>query len=251
MADKKTDEVERALGEPVLADLPDELRRTKRNLLMVSSAAIFSHFAKVQITESGFLGFKFSNPEQVWFALALFSLVAYLFVQFAWRAIDYATYTRLRVTGTRLRHVTTAIIGSEDADYPSDPLQSTLYCWWLQRAKRIGNFASVFKELKENLATLQAVAKEPPHFDMPNINHITQTCTKLTEDISRLERSLNEVEKTITSVRVPVSLERFDRWFLCFKTSQVVRVLVLDLVFPVAFGIAALVLACNKAFEIF
>ncbi len=107
MADEAK-KVEVDLGEPVFAEFSENLRRTKRNLLIVSSVAIFAHLSGVQIQATGVLGLKFDNDlEQIWLQTALFFIVAYLFLQFVWQASDYIHLNRLRITGTRLSHVTT------------------------------------------------------------------------------------------------------------------------------------------------
>ena len=94
-----SDETEGGLGEPVFTEYTEDLRRTKRNLLIVSSVAILAHLSGVQTEAKTFLGLTFSGLEQIWLQTALFFIVVYLFVQFVWQMWIYIQYNRLRITG--------------------------------------------------------------------------------------------------------------------------------------------------------
>ena len=236
MNDEVIRKVEQDLGEPVLPEFSEDLRRIKRNLLIVSSVAIFAQLSGVQITEAGFLGFKFSNPDQIWLQIALLSVVGYLFVQFCWRAWDYIQHTRLRITGTRVSHVTTGKLASKYGDYPNDPIQSTLYNWWLNEARRIGNLSAMADQIHRITDLLEEVAKRPGNMEMPNINHVMQSASEINNNIAKLVNRIEEAEKAIGSARIPVSLKRFDRWFHRFPKSQIRRIILLDVAFPFFFG---------------
>lgn len=242
MSDEKLRKVEAALQEPVFADFSEELRRTKRNLLAVSSISIFAYFSGVEITEPEILGMKFTNPDKVWFQSAFLCVAGYLLLQFGWRAWDYVQHTRLRITGTRVSHVTTAVLSSEHGDYPNDPTQSTLYNWWRAEARKIGNLSQVADELHRAAAQLEEVAQRPGNMEMPNIHQVSTAAASINGNAAQLSRKIEEAEKAITSIRVPASLERFDAWFHRFSTSQVLRILLLDLIFPGVVGLTAVAL---------
>ena len=246
MNDESIKKVEQVLGQPVLPEFSEDLRRTKRNLLIVSSVVIFAQMSGIQVTETGFLGFKFSNPDQIWLRLGLLSVTVYLFIQFCWRMWDYILHIRLRLTGNRVSHVTTAIIASEYGDYPSDPIQSTLYNWWLEKAHRIGNLSAIADHIHSAADSLEEVANRPGNIEMPNINHVQRAATEIRSGMVKLEQRIGEVEKAIGSARILVSLQRFDRWFRCFQTSQITRVILLDVVFPFVFAVTGLWLTIAK-----
>lgn len=246
MDDQKIRKAEQVLGEPVLPEFSEDLRRTKRNLLIVSSVSIFAQLSRIQITEAGFLGFKFSNPEQIWLQIGVLSVVVYLFIQFCWRSWDYIQLTRLRITGSKLSHVTTGKLASEYGDYPDDPIQSTLYMWWLSEAKKIRNFSGMVHDVQRVAAQLDEVTKRPENMEMPNINHVIRSASEINQAVSQLKTRIDEVGEIITSARIPVSLARFDRWFRCFSLSQIGRVLLLDLVLPFFLGAISIILSVQR-----
>ncbi len=166
----------------------------------------------------------------------MLGVVGYLFIQFCWRAWDYIQFTRLRITGTRVRHVTTAELASEYGDYPNDPIQSTLYNWWLNQARKIGNFSAMVDQIHRITDLLEKVANRPGNMEMPNINHVMQSASEINNNIAKLVNRIEEAEKTIGSARIPVSLERFDHWFHRYSKSQMHRIMFLDMIFPFVFG---------------
>ncbi len=129
---------------------------------------------------------------------------------------------------------------SEYGDYPSDPLQSTLYNWWLEQARRIGNLSAMADQVHRVADRLEEVANRPGNMEMPNINRVLESASQINGDIAKLKNRIGEAEKAIRSARIPVSLERFDRWFRCFERSQITRIMILDVIFPFVFGAVGL-----------
>jgi len=242
MSDEDKIKAERAMGEPVLPEFSEDLRRTRRNLLVVSSVLIFAQISKVQITAANFFAFKISNPSQTWLYIGATCVLAYLLLQFCWKGWDYIHFMRIRVTGSRLSHVTTGRMASDFGDYPSDPNQSNLYYWWTEQARKIGNLSKMADDVHIVANRLQEVAKQPGNIDMSNINHVTSSAGEINNKISSLENRLTELQKVLNSTRIPTSLERYDRWFYHFKKSQVCRIVMLDLVFPLVLGVTAMYL---------
>ena len=224
--------IEESLGNPVLADVPDELRKTKRNLLVVAGVVIFASLAEIEVTQAGFLGFQFTNPSEWWLDLSLLCVVAYLFAQFAWQVADYLMQTRVRITGTRVAHVTTARAAGSEGDYPNDPSQSSLYYWWSEETKSSKGLHKTVAELEGAAERIDAFANQPENAANPNINHVESAAHDLRRATGELQRQIEQWEKVITSQRIPLSLERFDRWFGCFTRSQVWRLFVLDIALP-------------------
>jgi hypothetical protein len=66
-----------------------------------------------------------------------------------------------------------------------------------------------------------------------------------------LERRLDGAVKAVQSARIPVSLERFDRWFQRFSKSQIARIVLLDLAFPFIFGAFAIGLSVQRMITIY
>ena len=212
----------------------------------MSSVAILAYLSGVQTEATGFLGLKFNGLEQIWLQIALFSVVVYLFLQFVWQMWDYIQFSKLRITGTRVSHVTTARYGSEHGDYPDDPIQSTLYQWWSTQAEMIGNLSQVADELHRVAGQLEEAAQRPGNMEQPNINHVQLTGSQINKDAAKLGRQIEAASKAITAERIPISLKRFDAWFRRFRVSQVCRMVVLDMAIPVILGLAGICLTFLK-----
>jgi hypothetical protein len=239
-------DVAQSLGQPVLAEMSDGLRRTKRNLLLVSSIVGFASAAEIKVTQAGFLGFQFTNPTQWWLDVFMLSLVAYLLVQFAWQTFDYIMQTRLRVTGTRVSHVTAAKFAGPGGDYPDDPNQSTLYNWWLESSGKQEGFREAVKTLDDVASSLRDIAKGPAEDMSQSPQGIVRQADSIKTAAGTLRNQLVAWEKAISSERIPESLERFDKWFQLFPRSQKWRLWLLDLALPFFTGVAAILLVLTR-----
>lgn len=231
-----------ALGSPVLASFPEELRLTKRNLLFVSAVVILVKMSGMKIGQENvsLLGLSFSNPGQLWLDMMLFGTIAYLFVQFIWQTTDYAMQTRLRITGTKLSWVTVGKSAYNGADYPEDPQQSSLYYWWRDEARKIGSLKAATDEVHRAAKAALHAAKpfNPPSTD--HLVHMLRPVDELARVSSALQKQLEATEKALSSERIPISLERFDKWFWSFQSSQVWRALLLDITLPTFMAMASL-----------
>ncbi|CAH0338939.1 hypothetical protein [Rhizobium sp. CECT 9324] len=240
MANEKTD-LQKAIGSPVLAEASDDLRRTKRNLLLFASVSLFAKLAGIRITEASFLGFKFNNPEQIWLEAAMLSIAAYLFIKFAWLTVEYLQETRVRITGTALSHVTTAVLASHHGDYPSNPRQSTLYYWWTTQADKIGDFESAVNKLEAACSEIQELAARPGNIDQPNIQQMTKAATEARAAASNLAGRIQSAQTALQAERIPASLGRFDKWFRCFERVQAWRIIVMDIILPTGLALTSIV----------
>lgn len=134
------DAVNKILGEPIDSGFSETAMRVRRNLLVFSFISIFLVIGKVQIDpQSTIFGLKFIGLSDSMLKNGLLLATLYLYVHFLWYTIDSFIGWRVRVTGTKLAFLTGAKYTSEHGDYPNDPQQSTLYSWWTDHAKRIGN----------------------------------------------------------------------------------------------------------------
>lgn len=242
MADDDIQAVEKALGDPVLEELSEDTRRTRRNLLIVAGVAIFYRVNELQISEAGFLGIKFSTVPISGINVSLTLILLYFVIQFGWQALDHFRFMRIRITGSRIAHVTTGQYASSHADYPSDPRQSSLYRWWLEQAQKIGSIQEPVEKLGAVTSSLKAQIESPEFSETPNYSSFVSSTIELTANINKLDRSIDNSVKTLTALRIPASLERFDRWFWQFQRSQILRLLILELGFPILLGLVGLAL---------
>lgn len=245
------DRVKEALGSPVLASFSEELRLTKRNLLAVSAVVFFAQVSGMKIAHGGLslVGLSFSNPGQWWLDIMLSGLVFYLLIQFLWQVADYLVYSRIRLTGSRVSWVTTAILADSELDYPSDPQQSSLYHWWKEQSPRIGNLRVPANHVTAAAEALERVILNVQGENVRDVAKLTGPVDELRRVSSSLLSRIDALEKTVGSNRIIVSLERFDRWFWCFSRSQAIRIWILDIIFPVVLALAALASALCSLFS--
>lgn len=241
--DKKLNAVEKALGEPVAPELNENAWKVRKNLVIISAVAMAAVLADLRIDDgSSLLGLKLSGLSDAVLRTGLLCVLSYLSIHFLWAAFDSFLEWRLRITGTRLSFITTARFASEEGDYPNDPRQSTLYSWWLDHAKRIGNLSARFLDLERLLQNLDQDlrARYTNGADAMNIVNACKPINEARETMVKLQQSVDEVQKTIFASRVPVSLKRFDRWFELFLRSQNLRWLVIDILVPVLLASSAM-----------
>jgi hypothetical protein len=162
--------------------------------------------------------------------------------------MDYLGLWRIHLTGTRLNFKTKSDWGSAHADYPDDPKQSNLYKWWQEQTINIGSLAETVNVLEETASELRAATSKP----LPGLDRelLTRIETKLIEDAASLKRKLERFKKILESKRPEVSLERFDRWFSNFKTSQLIRLFLFELGLPCLLGGAAFVAIAIRYLQI-
>ena len=104
-----SDEVEKALGEPVFPAFSDYVRKLRANLVFVSFISISLIFGDLEIDPtSSILGLKFKNLSSDSLMYGLLILNGYMLVHFLWCSVDTFQEWSIRVTGTRLSFITTA-----------------------------------------------------------------------------------------------------------------------------------------------
>lgn len=247
--DEKLKAVEKVLGEPAFAEFTPNAWKIRTNLIIASVISIAVVFADLHIDPgSTVLGLKFHGLSDTVLTNGLFGVTLYLLLHFVWSAIDSLLEWRLRVTGTKVAFVTTGMFASDHADYPRDPRQSTLYNWWKDDARKIGNLTGKLSEIEKQLrewdTRLKAQFTEKP--DAMNIVNATSLISSVRDAVMKLERSITETKDTVSALRIPVSLRRFGGWFHLFLRSQNLRWLVVELGVPILAGLYALVLLWNK-----
>ena len=243
---EKADAVAKVLGEPFFGEFPENTLKVRRNLIILSAISITIVLSGIQISQdSTILGLKFDGVDTRLLLQLLFYINLYLFIHFSWCALDNILEWRLRVTGTRLSFVTTGKTASEHGDYPDDPRQSTMYSWWIDQAKQIGNLKekieTIESQIKASREKLDKAVAEVNSVSMSNLSSavIKSLNSALTNTI-RLQQSVETAQKAIADQRIPVSLKRFDNWFQLLLRSQNLRWLIIELLLPIVFGGLAL-----------
>ena len=232
--------VEKVLGEPIFPDFSENVLRIRRNLLFVSFIVLI--YKWYGLSFSGQLwGLTIENINASVTDDILFLVLLYHATHFGWATWDHIQQWRIRLTGTRLAHQTGAIWGTDLADYPSDPRQSSLYRWWVERAGQIGNISGYMTELDAKVKRWgdqmnSALTTE----SKINLNNAMHSLGEMTNAIHEMKGKVKEAAKVISSQRIPASLERFDNWFFRYQRSELARWFVLEWGLPILLGLSAL-----------
>lgn len=245
--------VEKVLKEPVAAEFGEQAWRIRTNLTIVSAISVVMSLADLRIApDSSVLGLKFAGLNDGVIRVTLATIVAYFLFHFLWVAWDAFLEWRLRVTGTRSAFQTGSMAGSDHADYPGDPRQSTLYNWWVRQQTSIGNLdaevsalRATCKEWQDELIAERNRMGTEADKHVPGYQNVTKVAHQLGEafaQITSLQRIVGLHLKAKTDPRIPVSLKRFDDWFQIFLRSQNLRWFVVELTAPIVFAVYALYL---------
>ncbi|MET3442608.1 hypothetical protein ABIC94_003395 [Variovorax paradoxus] len=249
MTDEKAIEaVREALGKPVLPEFSDATSKIRLNLMIVACITIAMIILDVKVApQNTLLGVTFEGLTTENLKTGLLAINLYMFIHFAWCAMDGLQEWRLRVTGTRVAFITGARFSSPDADHPSDPRQSTLYNWWLAQSARM-------KRIDEGSTKLQAdltrFVQESRHADFQSGLEpgapIRSILDGLKSDMQTLTHEVGLAKGVVNSVRIPVSLQRFENAFQLFLRSQNLRWLVVEAGFPLLLGVSSIFLLLNE-----
>jgi len=239
--------VQKALGEPLMPEFTDYMRRVRSLLIIVSLISIGVVVGGLTIDPtSSVLGVRFQGLSDELVRKGLLIVNAYLLIHFLWGSADNWLEWGARLTGTRVAFVTTGTIASEHGDYPSDPRQSTLYNWWKGEASRITSLSEPLEKTDEKLAAWEKRVEESILKNDPNLMTVIQSFRDIRINIEDLKNRLEKVESTLTAIRIPSSLERFDQRFNLMLRSQNLRWLTIELFFPLALGGWAVYLLANE-----
>jgi hypothetical protein len=243
MSEKTVEAVQTILGSPISPEFPDTALKVRRNLLVASLVSIVVVLGRVSIDpEYPIFGFKFVGLSESSIRFGLVIVVAYLLVHFTWYVFDEFAGWRVRVTGTRVAFVTTAIAAHEDADYPNDPRQSTLYRWWYENAKRVGQLGVRIEDDNRKIELYKDALKSfvgTPK-DAGNLQNVIKAASQAQHASIELKRSVDHLVEIFESQRVTASLQRFDKWFEYLLRSENLRWLLVDAFAPLCAGVVAL-----------
>lgn len=234
--------VQKVLGEPVAAGLSDRAWKTRTQLLAVSVVAIALVRLGLHVNrDATVFGFSLSGLTDRMVRVGLAVWIVYLLAHFAWMAWEGFAEWRLRLTGTRVASITVGTFGGEESDYPSDPQQSTLANWWRGEAQKIGNLTALMSGLEPRLTSQEAAIREACQTNNAiNVASATMPLGDIRSAAQQLRQQIQQTEKTLSSLRIPASLDRFERAYAHFLKSQNIRWLVLDVLLPLIVAVAAL-----------
>jgi len=130
----KTDKKE-IEGKLTIDDLSDNAHRVRRNLLIFSFVVIFYKLSGASISENGvgFYGINFQHIDKKFISIGICFVVLYHLFHFLLIAIAHWKYLGIRTTKSDVKFLTGARITAEGEDHPSNPKDSSLYTWYVEK----------------------------------------------------------------------------------------------------------------------
>ena len=217
-------QVEQALGDPFFEDFPENTFKIRRNLIAISSIALFYKCFDLTISkESSFLGIRLDGLSTDTIDAIAIIVIGYLSLHFLVSTLSHLWEWRLRLSGMRVRYLTASQFEGEETDAPTNPRQSTFFWHLARKGSKIDQLPDKFSELKKIVTEF----------------HKERDAT--TSDISaKVEEHLEEINKTLSSLdRTIVSLKRLDAWFSNFNYFQLFRWLLIEWATPLILAISA------------
>lgn len=239
-----TAELERAksfLGNPVLPSFTDEMLKVRRNLLILAFIAIAYKLSGAQIDTFNPIGINFGKVQPNFIDEGFFVLVAYAWIHFLWYSLDAYVEWRIRLTGT-WHYSRNSGFGNDYEDYVEDPRQSTLMNWWWRRATDLRDYRKTITETQELAPKLLEKISKTKLGTVAEVNELSGIAKAIQINLAHLGSHCANADKVLESARIPVSLERFEKWYFHFQYSQLARWLILEWGMPIVLGCIALVM---------
>lgn len=231
------------LGEPIIEAFTENLLRIRRNLLIVSSLSLVLVLSDIKISGDGsFIGLKIEGITEQQVFNIIFWATLYHLIHFVFEAADYTQKWRLRLTGNRYASRTS---GEFNEDYSYDPTQSTLYNWWKGIRWETKYSDTNLKKLnlfhQDIIDKVEVLKKLDEPVQREKLAHeLKQTIQDISHFIKSYQIYINSSTKVVSSERITVSLERFDRWFWNYQIFQLIRLFVIEFLFPVVLSLIVL-----------
>lgn len=242
-------EVEKVLGEPIGFDISEAASKIRRNLLLSSLVVLALIFGDIEAgSNSSVFGVSLTNVTPLKLMTGLGLILFYNFLHYIWYCYELYGEWSLRVTGTKLTFVTGGKLGQTGADYPNDPKQSTLYNWWRQESKNMKGHDELLHLVDRKINELDAKTKDLDRVDLVSAGSISSAIADLKRSVDQVGARLVETQNIIRDNRIPASLKRFDNRFKLLLKSKNIRVLFVEVFFPLVLGVVALVFVWRYVF---
>lgn len=229
--DQDLREIEEDIGKPKVEDFTQYQLNVRRNLILFSFLSIIYKLFDLKIQHNGsFLGITINDLKSDHIEVIFFCIIFYHLFHFAWIVLEHFWYLRIRITGSfNLEHVTVGKFSNKYADYPSDPRQSNLYYWWLEHKKKIeegGEFEDSFDKIRALLETVDFANAKKGNPDFARMVH------QINEKLDEIKKFISDSKRVLSDKRIEFSLNRFDKWFSSYRRMQILRLFLLEIIFP-------------------
>ncbi|WP_323151423.1 hypothetical protein [Pseudomonas glycinae] len=253
--EEKSKAISKVLGEAIGFDISDPALKVKNLLLGLSIVLLAMVVGGVSVGKTvSFLGISLEGITGNKMVIGLVIAVCWVTIHHSWYSVEAIKEWRIRLTGQRVAYQTGAgMFGSPHDEAPINPKHASLYNWWREQKSSVASTADAVAKFEEELVGVQekvdvflktSSSNEPP----ANIGELMN----LLRSIGMLNENLTKNLEFMSSLRIESSLYRFDEWFWRLITVQNIRVVLIEILFPLVLGISALTaggwyLHCNPA----
>lgn len=237
---ERLEHIESVMKSPKGIAIVDYEERIRRNLLLVSIAAIAFTWLNLEVDTTkaffGVLTFKNLSQENIYWLF--FAVLVYEFLHYFWIQINNFGAWRIRLTGTSHLEVRGdgggAQFGGENSpyDYSGNDQDSNFYTWMFDNKHDRTTAMTQLIKMSGELQTLIENMQESKDSSNKQFQELTLKTNSISSSIDRLERALQ-------SLRIDGSMLRFDQWFRILVASQNLRWLILDIALPLVLGFIA------------
>jgi len=230
------------MGEPIGFDISDPALKVKNLLLGVSIVLLCMVVGGISVGKTvSFLGISLEGITANKMVLGLLIAVGWVTIHYAWYSIEAFREWRIRLTGIRVAYSTGGgMFGSEDADAPTTPKQSTLYNWWKERRGSVVSIEGIIRKIEDELGVVQQKIDEGLKREGSNLAPLNMAyLDDLLNAVDVLKTNVANTTNFMQQKRIEDSLYRFDNLFWNLIASQNLRVLFVDISLPLFMGVAS------------
>lgn len=237
---ERLEHIENVMKSPKGIAILDYEERIRRNLLLVSIAAIAFTWLNLEVDTTkaffGVLTFKNLTQENIYWVF--FAVLVYEFLHYFWIQLNNFGEWRIRLTGTSHQNVRGsgggARFGGENSpfDYSGDDQNSNFYTWIFDNKHDRTTAMTQLLKMSGDLEILIKSMQESKDSNNKQLQELASKTNSISSSIERLERALQ-------NIRIDSSMLRFDQWFRILVTSQNFRWLILDIALPLTLGLVA------------
>lgn len=237
---ERLEHIESVMRSPKGIAIVDYEERIRRNLLLVSIAAIAFTWLNLEVDTTkaffGVLTFKNLSQENIyWF---FFAVLVYEFLHYFWIQISNFGEWRIRLTGTSHLEVrgdgggAQSEGGNSPYDYSGNDQNSNFYTWMFDNKHDRTTAMTQLIKMSGELQALIENMQESKDSSNKQFQELTSKTNSISSSIDRLELALQ-------NLRIDGSMLRFDQWFRILVASQNLRWLILDIALPLILGFIA------------
>ncbi|WP_148049546.1 hypothetical protein [Pseudomonas brassicacearum] len=243
--DKDVAAVAAVLGKPAGFDISESAIKVRKSLMAASIALLCLVIAKIEPNDTfTIFGVAFKGVTADKIVIGGMSVLVYSLIHFISYILELLIEYRVRATGARLAFQTGTKAGSQYVDYPDDPKQSSLLNWWKSYAHRL----NVVEELADKVNTdLEEIKRRIENIDeisrAPDMATTSQLMGQVNASLINISSDLKTSREVIMSPRIEASLQRYETWHKNLITLQGLRVVILEVMFPILLGVISLVSA--------